>query len=111
MQVLETSVDRLGGSVAGARPVEVGQNFGRSLLPGSAQWSDFETKPAGTAAPRVSISFCIFVLPLAASPHPPQRKQRTVTSRIVDRQPNGSCANRRVVESRGRPCSPHRRHI
>jgi len=33
-----------------------------------------------------------------------------VTSRIVGRQPNGSCANRRVVESRGRPCSPHRRH-
>jgi len=38
-----------------------------------------------------------------------QRYQRTVTSRIVGRQPNGSCASRRVVESRGRPCPLQRR--
>ena len=44
-------------------------------------------------------------------PHPSQRYRRTVTSRIVGRQPNGLCASRRVVESRGRPCSPHRAHV
>ena len=33
-----------------------------------------------------------------------------MTSRIVGRHPNGSCASRRVIESRSRPCSPQRRH-
>ncbi len=40
-----------------------------------------------------------------------QRYRRTLTKRIVGRQPNGSCASRRVVESRGRPCSPQRPHL
>ena len=36
--------------------------------------------------------------------------RRIVTTRVVGRQPNGSCANRRVTVSRGAPSQPHRRH-
>lgn len=40
----------------------------------------------------------------------PQRKRRIVTSNVVGRHPNGSCARRRVTVSRGTPSPPHRRH-
>ncbi len=43
-------------------------------------------------------------------PHRAQRNRQTVTSRIVGRHPSGSCASRRVVESRS-PCWLHRPHV
>ena len=38
------------------------------------------------------------------------RYRRTVTTSVVGRHPNGSCANARFTVSRATPCSPHRWH-
>jgi hypothetical protein len=43
-------------------------------------------------------------------PHPVHRYRRIVTSRVVGRQPSGSCASSRVTVSRGLPAHPQRRH-
>jgi hypothetical protein len=42
--------------------------------------------------------------------HPVHRYRRIVTSRVVGRQPSGSCASSRVTVSRGLPAHPQRRH-
>ena len=46
-QVLEPSVDRLGGSIAGAGTVEVGQDVGGTLLQGAAEGDESDRGPRG----------------------------------------------------------------
>ena len=50
--MLESSVDRLGGAVAGAGPVEVGQDVGGALLQGPPQGADLLQRGGNTGADR-----------------------------------------------------------
>ena len=53
--------------------------------------------PAGVLAPHMSAAGA----PVTAD----------VTTKVMGRQPSGSCASRRVTVSRGDPSQPHRRHL